>query len=208
VKYIEIKMKLSSTIIAISYASSSAAFAPHSSTARQQTVVKGYLDDLSSELYKEDGTPDVEADKAENNAMKKEDQDRYGPGSFEDFVEFEEFDGGDGQMGVAGDGEKGLDKSDFATGALASQMNKSKMRSARNAWGTSSGYADELRAKGVDSARAQQMENWNNQLEIKKKKEAQRYMTEDFDTESSGEQDWRTLAKFGVERNDVSTSRK
>jgi hypothetical protein len=87
-------------------------------------------------------------------------------------------------------------------------MNKSKMRSARNAWGTSSGYADELRAKGVDSARAQQMENWNNQLEIKKKKEAQRYMTEDFDTESSGEQDWRTLAKFGVERNDVSTSRK
>jgi hypothetical protein len=52
------------------------------------------------------------------------------------------------------------------------------------------------------------MENWNNQLEIKKKKEAQRYMTEDFDTESSGEQDWRTLAKFGVERNDVSTSRK
>jgi len=196
-------MKVSSTIIAISCASSSAAFAPHSSAARQPTVVKGYLDDLSSELYKEDATPDVEADARENNAMKKDEQDRFGPGSFESFVEFDEFDGGDGQMGVAGDGVQGLDKSDFATGEIASTMNKSQMRSARNAWGTSSGYADELRAKGVDSARAQQMENWNNQQEIKKKKEAQRFMTEDFDKiDENAEQDWRTLAKFGVERND------
>ena len=200
-------MKLSSTIIAISCASTSAAFVPHSSLSRQPILVKGYLDDLSAELYKEDGTPDVEADSREANAMKKGEQDRYGPGNFDAFVDFDEFDGGDGQMGVAGDGAKGLDKSDFSgTGELAGQ-NASRMRSAKNAWGSSTGYADELRAKGVDSARAQQMENWNNQQEIRKKKEAQRYMTEVFDqNESNGEADWRTLAKFGVERNIVSAS--
>jgi len=199
-------MKLSSTIIAISCASTSAAFVSQSSPVRHPILVKGYLDDLSEELYKEDATPDVDADSREANQMKKGDQDRFGPGNFDQFVDFDEFDGGDGQMGVAGDGVKGLDKSDFASGELAGQ-DASRMRSAKNAWGTSTGYADELRAKGVDSARAQQMENWNNQQEIRKKKEAQRYMTEQYDTiETNAEADWRTLAKFGVERNTVSAS--
>lgn len=39
------------------------------------------------------------------------------------------------QMGVAGDGNKGLDKFDMT------QMAKSKTMSAKNAWGTSTGYA-------------------------------------------------------------------
>merc|ERR1712161_132817 len=65
------------------------------------------------------------------------------------------FDGGDGQMGVAGDGASGLDKSDFATGSLntnvakVSTIDKSKARSAKNAWGTSTGYADKLIEKRV-----------------------------------------------------------
>lgn len=48
-------------------------------------------------------------DSYEYNKMSQEDIDRYGPGTMADFVDFEEFDGGDGQMGVAGDGQAGLE---------------------------------------------------------------------------------------------------
>merc|ERR1712045_567572 len=77
------------------------------------------------------------------------------------------------------------------------------MRSAKNAWGTSTGYAETLiRDKGMDSARAQQLENWHQQREISKRKQEQRFMTEQFDqVQQNAEADWRTLAKFGVERN-------
>ena len=109
-------------------------------------------------------------------------------------------------MGVAGDGEKGLDKSDFQTGSFAKDMNKSKMRSARNAWGSSTGYAEKLvKEKGMDTARAQQLENWANQQEIKRMNQQQKYMSDEFDkAQDNAEADWRTLAKFGVERNEVS----
>jgi len=173
------------------------------STLSSPVVLKGYLDDLSSDLYKKDEVIDEVADSREANQMNSEQLDRYGPGNLDQYVEFEEFDGGDGQMGVAGDGNKGLDKSEFETGALASSMNKSRARSAKNAWGTSTGYAEELIAKtGMDSARAQQLENWHQQREIQARKQQQKYMTEQFDQVSqNAEADWRTLAKFGVERN-------
>lgn len=195
-------MKFSATLLALG-ASSAVAFTPSiARTSKSVTSLQGYLDDLSSDLYKEDATPDVVADSREANVMDKDQVDRYGPGNLDEFVDFDEFDGGDGQMGVAGDGSKGLDKSDFETGGLAKQMNKSQMRSAKNAWGTDTGYAESLREKGVDTARAQQLENWNNQQEIKKKKDQQKYMTEMFDNnQQTAEEDWRTLAKFGVERN-------
>jgi hypothetical protein len=85
-------------------------------------------------------------------------------------------------------------------------MDKSRARSAKNAWGTSTGYADELvKTRGMDTARAQQLENWHQQREVAKKKEEQKYMTEAFDqVQGNAEADWRTLAKFGVERNQVS----
>lgn len=51
-----------------------------------------------------------ERDSYDFNKMDKEEVDRYGPGNLEDFVDFEEYDGGDGQMGVAGDGKAGLEK--------------------------------------------------------------------------------------------------
>ena len=114
----------------------------------------GYLDDLSAELKQPDSNPVPEEESREANKMAKEDIDRAGPGSWDTYVEFDEFDGGDGQMGVAGDGNKGLDKFDMT------QMAKSKTMSAKNAWGTSTGYADSLVSKGMDTARAQQLENW------------------------------------------------
>lgn len=156
----------------------------------------GYLDDLSADLYGPDPTPDLEEESREATNMKKEDIDRFSVGNWDDYVEFNEFDGGDGQMGVAGDGSKGLDKFDMT------QMAKSKTMSAKNAWGTSTGYADSLVAKGVDTAKAQQLENWHNQQEVLKKRRQQRFMTDDFDNGStSDDENWRQLASFGVERN-------
>ena len=83
-----------------------------------------------------------------------------------------------------------------------SQMAKSKSMSAKNAWGTNTGYADQLRSQGIDTARAQQLENWNNQQELKAQRDHQKFMTESFD-EVREDEDWRTLSKFGVERNQV-----
>jgi hypothetical protein len=77
-----------------------------------------------------------------------------GPTSYDQYVEFNEFDGGDGQMGVAGDGSKGdLEKiGDDSQQQVLKSTNqnvaeykvstKSRERSAKVAWGTSNGYAD------------------------------------------------------------------
>jgi len=153
--------------------------------------LKGYLDDLGAI-----GPPEEveEDDSREATMMKKENVDRFGAGSWEGFVDFNEFDGGDGQMGVAGDGNTKLDSFDM------SEIAKSRQRSARNAWGTSTGYADTLISKGVEQSRAQQLENWHNQQEVLNRRRQQRYMTDEFDKVSE-EEDWRNLASFGVSRN-------
>lgn len=178
-----------------------AAFVPQCNTARPRVALKGYLDDLSQELYSPEDNPDIEGDKFENTKMAKEDQDRFGPGNWENFVDFDEFDGGDGQMGVAGDGNKGLEKiGSDVTPSLA----KSKMMSAKNAWGSSTGYADKLMSEdpNMDVSRAQQLENWHNQQEVRNQAKQMKEMAESFDRpEDKEEEDWRTLAKFGVERN-------
>jgi len=157
----------------------------------------GYLDDLSKDLTAPDSNPIPEEESREANVMSKDNIDRAGPGSWDSYVEFSEFDGGDGQMGVAGDGSTGLDKFDM------SQMAKSKSMSAKNAWGTNTGYADKLVAEGVDTSRAQQLENWHNQQEVLARRKEQRSMTEDFESTSTEEENWRNLASFGVERNQV-----
>ena len=154
-----------------------------------------------------------EKDSYEANLMSKDDIDRYGPGQFEDFVDFEEFDGGDGQMGVAGDGDSKLEKigEDSQDTVVQTGLQKvvgstkSRDRSARNAWGTSTGYADKLRDEGVETSRAQQLENWANQQSVLKQRRAQRYQTEEFDALTGTEmedEDWRTLKNFGVDRNE------
>lgn len=177
-------------------ASTASGFSPATTTSVRKMALMGYLDDLSADLYQPNADPIPEEESREANVMAKDQIDRAGPGSWDDYVEFDEFDGGDGQMGVAGDGKKGLDKFDMT------QMAKSKTMSAKNAWGTSTGYADTLVEKGVDTARAQQLENWHNQQEVLQKRRQQRFMTDDFDqTASSDEENWRQLASFGVERN-------
>lgn len=202
------KLSTSSLLLLTSASVSNAAFVANVNTPRSSMAVNGYLDDLSQELYAPEDKPDIEGDAVENNRMSKEQLDRFGPGNWNEFVEFSEFDGGDGQMGVAGDGKVGLDKDEFNAPQVLSSgaqtIDKSRMRSAKNAWGTSTGYADELLKsnKDIDVARAQQLENWHQQREVKQRSEEMKKMSESFDqVAEAGEEDWRTLAKFGVERN-------
>ena len=125
-------------------------------------------------------------------------------------ADFNEFDGGDGQMGVAGDGQAGLEKMDnvpMMGSSVLKSLDKSKMMSAKNAWGTSTGYADELLQKNpkMDISRAQQLENWQNQQEVRRKTQQQQDMSEQYGQANwDEEENWRSLAKFGVDRNQVS----
>ena len=104
------KLSYSSSFLALAFTitSSNGAFLhPSSSTSSSsssisKTIIKGYLDDLTNELYKEVDMADEVADSREMNQMSKDQIDRFGPGNLADYVEFNEFDGGDGQMGVAG----------------------------------------------------------------------------------------------------------
>lgn len=195
-------MKLSVPLL-LSAMTAEAAFVPSSTNyARTHVIAKGYLDDLSKELYQEEPEYNPEDETHEATMMAKDQLDRYGPGSFKDFVDFDEFDGGDGQMGVAGDGSKGLEKIGRDS---QPQFAKSKAMSAKNAWGSSTGYSDELlkRNPKMDTARAQQLENWMNQQEILKAAKDQKFMTDAFDeVRETAEMDWRELAKFGIERNE------
>lgn len=175
-----------------------AAFAPTFKSAPHRPLF-GYLDDLSSDLNAPDGNPNPDAESREATRLDKEKLDRYGVGDWQGFVDFEEFDGGDGQMGVAGDGKKGLEKEWQGQAEMA----KSKSMSAKVAWGKATGYADTLRDEGVETSRAQQLENWHNQQEVLAARKAQKFMTDDFDQVSTDE-NWRDLSKFGVERNQVS----
>ncbi|KAL9190175.1 hypothetical protein ACHAXT_007386 [Thalassiosira profunda] len=195
------------SLVGAASASVATAFVPSCLPIAQQTrssstpPLKGYLDDLTSDLYGEDANPDPEAESREATKMDKSEITSFGPGSFKDFVDFNEFDGGDGQMGVAGDGSGNkLEKMDAVP-----QLAKSKMMSAKNAWGTSTGYADQLLESrpGMDTARAQQLENWANQQEVRAKNQQLKEMADNFDNaQPSEEENWRQLAKFGVERNE------
>lgn len=160
----------------------------------------GYLDDLSNELYAPDDNPDIKGTSREATRLEQDKVSNAGVGDWGSYVEFDEFDGGDGQMGVAGDGNKGLEKFGDDVSPQLVNLQKSKQMSAKVAWGTNTGYAEDLRAQGMETSRAQQLENWANQQEVLKRRQAQRAMTEEFD-EVNHDEDWRTLAKFGVERN-------
>jgi hypothetical protein len=175
-------------------------------SSRPDTLVMGYLDDLSDELNAPNPNPNPEEESHAANRMKDSDKDRYGPGNWDGFVDFDEFDGGDGQMGVAGDGNTGLEKIDNVPMMASSTQNfdKSKMMSAKNAWGSSTGYADELLTKNpkMDVSRAQQLENWQSQQEVRRKTQQQQNMAEQYGQSSwDEEENYRNLASFGVERN-------
>jgi hypothetical protein len=98
------------------------------------------------------------------------------------------------EMGVAGDGKKGLDKEWQGAAELA----KSKVMSAKNAWGKTTGYADSLIEQGVEATRAQQLENWRNQQEVRSERLQHRWLTDEFDKKP--DEDWRSLSTFGGEQ--------
>ena len=181
------------TLTFLAAAHCASAFLPLQPNAAAPTLLKGYLDDLGAIPPPEEVEDD---DSREATNLKKESVDRFGAGSWDGYVEFNEFDGGDGQMGVAGDGNSMLEKFDMT------EMAKSKTMSAKNAWGRSTGYANTLVEQGVEQSRAQQLENWQNQQEVLQRRKQQRYMTEQFDTVHD-EEDWRNLASFGAQRNQV-----
>lgn len=200
-------------IIASALLVSATAFTFHKVPIRHTTSLYGKLDDLSKDIIPTDASKlaNPERDSYEANKKNKEDVDRFGPGTYDDYVDFgDEFDGGDGQMGVAGDGDKGLEKIGEDTEETVVQARsakqvgfKSRERSAKNAWGTSTGYSDKLRDEGMDTARAQQLENWQNQNNVKARRKAARWETDEFDATASDkmeDEDWRKLGSFGVER--------
>jgi len=196
-------MRTSSLLVVIAYGPKVAAFSSshHRISSRVAVPLWGYLDDLNDELHAEADNPDIEGSTKEATDLTKDKVDRYSVGDWSSYVEFDEFDGGDGQMGVAGDGKKGLEKFGDDVSPTIVNLGKSQSMSAKNAWGSSSsGYADTLRDKGVETSRAQQLENWANQQEISKKRNAQKDMAEQFETVDDDE-DWRKLSKFGIERN-------
>eukprot|EP00547_Thalassionema_nitzschioides_P000566 CAMPEP_0194210668 /NCGR_PEP_ID=MMETSP0156-20130528/8917_1 /TAXON_ID=33649 /ORGANISM="Thalassionema nitzschioides, Strain L26-B" /LENGTH=306 /DNA_ID=CAMNT_0038938039 /DNA_START=42 /DNA_END=962 /DNA_ORIENTATION=+ len=195
-------MKLTIALLCLTGSQAFVAISPNNVAVRTRSAALwGYLDDLSNELYAETDNPDIEATTKEATDLAKDKVANYGVGDWSTFVEFDEFDGGDGQMGVAGDGQKGLEKFGDDVSPHIANLQKSKQMSAKVSWGTNSGYAEDLRAQGMETSRAQQLENWQNQQEVLKRRQAQRAMTETFDEVASDDEDWRTLAKFGVERN-------
>ena len=192
-------MKLS-ILALVAVIPSAAAFAP-AARRSQVTSLHGYLDDLSKELYAEDPNPVPEEDTKEATDMKAEDKDRFGVGNWEGYVEFNEFDGGDGQMGVAGDGNSKLESFDMSE--VGKSLQNSRSMSAKNAWGRATGYAEELTSKGVDTQRAQQLENWHSQQEVLNQRKSQQQYQDSFDNHYDEDDNWRNLATFGVERNQV-----
>merc|ERR1719331_2579158 len=82
----------------------------------------------------------------------------YGPTNYEGFIDADGFDGGDGQVGVVGDGKNHMEEFDMSAedsrglkgGRKLNQMGgrESKLN-AKNAWGTTTGYAEELAKRGM-----------------------------------------------------------
>ena len=190
-------------LLLLTNANTAAAFVPSTTSfaPRTRIITRGYLDDLSKELSAPDDNPDLELTRENTDAKVT---DRYGVQSWEGFVDFNEFDGGDGQMGVAGDGQKGLEKfgDDVQARVVSSdKLSQSKTMSAKVAWGTNVGYADQLRDKGMDTQKAQRLENWQNQQELRRKRLDHMKNIEMYETKA--DENWRELASFGVERTQV-----
>ena len=110
-----------------------------------------------------------------------------GPANYEGFVDGEGFDGGDGQVGVVGDGTNAMEQYDMSESVRQRRMNAvggSESKQTRsNVWGYTTGYAEDLKKRGMSrvdeygedrlQARRQQLENWRNQREIRLQKEGQ-----------------------------------
>lgn len=111
------------------------------------------------------------------------------------FIDDDGFDGGDGQVGVVGDGKNHMEEFDMTrAGTAADKKNASVRRVGEsiggseskktrgNVFGYTTGYADKLKEQGMTrineygedelAARRQQLENWQNQRALKAEQEA------------------------------------
>jgi len=109
------------------------------------------------------------------------------PANYDGFVDGDGFDGGDGQVGVVGDGSNAMETFDQSEAVKQRRMNAvggSESKQTRsNVWGYTTGYAEDLKKRGmVDydeygedrlAARRQQLENYRNQQELRLQKEGQ-----------------------------------
>jgi hypothetical protein len=154
-----------------------------------------------------------------------------GPANYSNFIDGDGFDGGDGQVGVVGDDDNALDK--FTTVAVrhgmashagdrvaSTQMDDVRSESKktqRNAFGTFTGYAQQLEEQGmVDideetgedmlAARRQQLENWRNQRELRSQQEEtltelSGYTGTEYDPRA-GSESYKNLLNAGVQEDD------
>mmetsp|Transcript_13521 Transcript_13521/g.32030 ORF Transcript_13521/g.32030 Transcript_13521/m.32030 type:complete len:359 (+) Transcript_13521:76-1152(+) len=120
-------------------------------------------------------------------------------GNYDGLVDCDGFDGGDGQVGVVGDGSNAMEEFDtkglgYVTGAAATVDASSRIainnaiggaeskKTQKNAFGMTTGYAEKLAEEGMVeldetgadrlATRRQQLENWRNQQEIRGKQTA------------------------------------
>ena len=186
------------TTLALLLASRAAALVPTlRTTAVSKTALKvSYLSEVEDADKKKKWWDQDDPDREESNPRDHtgigEADSNYGPTNYEGFIDADGFDGGDGQVGVVGDGKNHMEEFDMSAedsrglkgGRKLNQMGgrESKLN-AKNAWGTTTGYADELAKRGmveIDeygedklARRRQQLENWRNQEELRMKKDHQ-----------------------------------
>eukprot|EP00553_Chaetoceros_curvisetus_P016181 CAMPEP_0204643648 /NCGR_PEP_ID=MMETSP0718-20130828/873_1 /ASSEMBLY_ACC=CAM_ASM_000674 /TAXON_ID=230516 /ORGANISM="Chaetoceros curvisetus" /LENGTH=142 /DNA_ID=CAMNT_0051664943 /DNA_START=19 /DNA_END=447 /DNA_ORIENTATION=+ len=108
-------ISLTQAFVPVSTHSSFLSSTHHHTTVTSTGPLKGYLDNYTAELYTNDNTPDINTDHRDANVMNTREKDRFGPGSWEGYVEFDSFDGGDAQMGVVGDGSYTDAMNDFGS---------------------------------------------------------------------------------------------
>ena len=193
-----IQPKMARTTLALLLASRAAALVPTlRTTSISKTISRvSYLSevedaDKKKKWWDQDDEGREESNPRDHTGVGEADS-NYGPTNYEGFIDADGFDGGDGQVGVVGDGKNHMEEFDMSAedsrglkgGRKLNQMGgrESKLN-AKNAWGTTTGYADELAKRGmveIDeygedklARRRQQLENWRNQEELRMKKDHQ-----------------------------------
>jgi len=138
---------------------------------------------------------------AENAGFNQKSANGVNPDNYEGLIDGDSFDGGDGQVGCVGDGSNAMESFDESGTEQVSnrasarrvpvregQGESKKQRS--NVFGMTTGYAEKLKEQGMTKvdeygddmlhARRQQLENWGNQRELKKKQIAQMQEISDY----------------------------
>merc|ERR1719247_2019469 len=159
-----IQPKMARTALALLLASRAAALVPTlRTTSISKTISRvSYLSevedaDKKKKWWDQDDEGREESNPRDHTGVGEADS-NYGPTNYEGFIDADGFDGGDGQVGVVGDGKNHMEEFDMSAedsrglkgGRKLNQMGgrESKLN-AKNAWGTTTGYADELAKRGM-----------------------------------------------------------